>query len=78
MLAFPEQNIMHTCFLLAKSDHLTFQKYTKSARRLWLTPIILATQEAEIRRIVIKSHETPSRKYPIQNMAGKVAQVLDC
>jgi hypothetical protein len=37
-----------------------------------LTPVILATQEAEIRRIVVRSqprqivHETLSQKYPIQ------------
>jgi hypothetical protein len=36
----------------------------------WLAPIILATQEAEIRRIVAQSqprqivHKTLSRKYP--------------
>jgi hypothetical protein len=37
---------------------------------LWLTPIILATQEAEVRRIVVRSqpgqivYETQSRKNP--------------
>jgi hypothetical protein len=50
----------------------------------WLTPVILATQEAEIRRIVIQSHpgeivhETLSRKNPSQkNGAGGVAQGVD-
>jgi hypothetical protein len=42
------------------------------ARRQWLTPVILATQEAEIRRIVVPSqpgqivHQTLSLKYPTQ------------
>jgi hypothetical protein len=45
------------------------------AGRWWLTSIILATQEAEIRRIMIRSqhwqivHETLSQKW-----AGRVAQ----
>jgi hypothetical protein len=43
-------------------------------------PVILATQEAEIRRIMVQSqpgqivHETLSRKYPSQRRAGGVAQ----
>jgi hypothetical protein len=44
-------------------------------------PVILATQEAEIRRIVVRSHpgqivcETLSRKKPItKKRAGRVAQ----
>jgi hypothetical protein len=45
----------------------------------WLTPVILATLEAEIRRIVIQSQtgqivqETLSRKYPSQKRADGVA-----
>jgi hypothetical protein len=48
-----------------------------------LTPVILATQEAEIRRIMVQSqpgqivHETPSRKKPSQKRAGGVAQVVE-
>jgi hypothetical protein len=44
------------------------QKYL-GAGGWWLTPVILATQEAEITRIVVRSqpgqivHETLSRKY---------------
>jgi hypothetical protein len=40
-----------------------------SARRQWLTPVILATQEAEIRRLMVGSQlrqvfwETLSQKY---------------
>jgi hypothetical protein len=30
-------------------------KVTKPAGRWWLTPVILATQEAEIRRIMVRS-----------------------
>jgi hypothetical protein len=45
----------------------------------WLTPVILATQEAEIRRIAIPSQpgqivlETLSRKNTITKRAGGVA-----
>jgi hypothetical protein len=43
-------------------------------------PVILATQEAEIRRIMVQSlpgqivHETLSQKNPSQKRAGGVAQ----
>jgi hypothetical protein len=49
----------------------------------WLTPIILATQEAGFRKIEVQSQpwanssETLSRKYPTQNRAGGVAQVVE-
>jgi hypothetical protein len=49
-----------------------------------LTPIILATQEAEIRRIAVQSQlgqivpETPIlKKKKTQNRAGRVAQVVE-
>jgi hypothetical protein len=51
-----------------------------TARYQWLTPVILATEEAEIRRTVVQSHprktvhKTLSRKYPSQKRAGRVAQ----
>jgi hypothetical protein len=52
------------------------------ARCQWLTPVIPATQKAEIRRITVQSrpgqivHETLSRKYLTQKKkrAGGVAQ----
>jgi hypothetical protein len=50
----------------------------------WLTPVILAIQESEIRRIIVQSQprqivfETLSQKYPTQNRAGGVAQVVEC
>jgi hypothetical protein len=50
------------------------------ARHRWLTPIILATPEAEIRRITVWGQprqivrETLSRKNPSQKRAGGVAQ----
>jgi hypothetical protein len=58
-----------------------FLKKLKLAGHWWLTPVILATQEAEIRRIVVQSqprqiiHETLSQKNPSQKKrAGGVAQ----
>jgi hypothetical protein len=47
---------------------------------LWLTPVILATQEAESRRTVVQSQsahivpKTLSRKNPSQERVGGVAQ----
>jgi hypothetical protein len=55
-------------------------KEVKVSRVPWLTPVILATQKAEIRRIAVGSQpgqtvrETLSRKYPSQKKAGGVAQ----
>jgi hypothetical protein len=49
----------------------------------WLTPVILATQVAEIRRIVVQSqpgqvfHKTLSQKNPSQKRDGRVAQGVD-
>jgi hypothetical protein len=48
----------------------------------WLTPVILPIQEAEIRRITVRSQprqivwETLSQKNPPQNRNGRVAQVI--
>jgi hypothetical protein len=46
--------------------------------------VILVIEEAEIRRNTVQSqprqivHKTLFLKYPIQNRAGRVAQVLGC
>jgi hypothetical protein len=56
------------------------EKETIGARHWWLMPVILATQEAEIRRLVVRSQpgqivcKTPSRKNPSQKRADGVAQ----
>jgi hypothetical protein len=53
-----------------------FKKNLKAGHQ-WLTSIILATQEAEIRRIVVQSqsgqtvHETLSQKHPSQVGGGR-------
>jgi hypothetical protein len=58
-------------------------KRNQWARSQWLTPVILATQEAEIRRIEVRSQpgqivgENLPQKNPPQNRAGGVAQGVD-
>jgi hypothetical protein len=48
------------------------------------TPVILATQKAEIRRTMVQGQprqtvcKTLSPKYPTQNRAGRVAEVVEC
>jgi hypothetical protein len=47
-------------------------------------PIILATWEAEIKRITVESqageiaYETLSQKIPIENRTGRGSQVVEC
>jgi hypothetical protein len=59
-------------------ERSTVKKYLYIARRRWLTPIILATQEAEIWRIVVRSQprqivrETLFQKTLHKNRAGGV------
>jgi hypothetical protein len=56
------------------------RKGVPRAGHWWLTPVILTTQEAEIRRIVVQSQprqivlETLSQKNPLQKRTGGVAQ----
>jgi hypothetical protein len=61
-------------------EYTVFKNWLNLARHQWLTPVILAIQEAEIRRIVVRSHlgqivhETLSQKTCHKNRAGRVAQ----
>jgi mannosyltransferase OCH1-like enzyme len=51
------------------------KKYEKDAKHQWLTRVILAIQEAEIRRITVQSQpgqivlQTLSQKYPVVHLA---------
>jgi hypothetical protein len=69
---FPVSHFLNSCIL---KDTV--------ARCWWLTPVILATQEAEIRRIIVQSqprqtvHETlaqKKKKTHHKKRAGRVAQ----
>jgi hypothetical protein len=57
---------------LDNSETPSIKKKKKTAGHQWLKPIILATQEAEMRRITVQSqpgqtvHETLSQKNPLQ------------
>jgi hypothetical protein len=59
---------------------LSISKITRAARRWWLTPVTPATQEAEIRRIIVQSQlgqiicKTLSQKYSSRKRAGGVTQ----
>jgi hypothetical protein len=60
---------------IIKNENLAYDKVIALAKCWWLMPIILTTQEAEIKRIVVQSqprqivHETLS-----QNSGGGVVQ----
>jgi hypothetical protein len=66
-----------------KSRYSTGSKISNRAGHQWLTPVILATQEAAIRRVIVRSQpgqtvrETLSQKNPLHKKgggAGGVAQ----
>jgi hypothetical protein len=62
---------------------MAYSKSSILAGCQWLTPVILDTQEEEIRRIVVQSHprqivtKTLSQKLLHKNRAGGVAQGED-
>jgi hypothetical protein len=57
---------------IKRADNTNVGKKVKQARHQWLTPVILATEEAEIRRIMVRRqprqivHKTLSQKYLTQ------------
>jgi hypothetical protein len=59
-----------SCFL--KTPNCRERRRVNTGRHQWLIPVILTTQEAEIRRITVQSqprqmvHETLSQKNPSQ------------
>jgi hypothetical protein len=67
-------------YLREKPPPTSLFKIATFAGCRWLTPVILATQEAEIRRIIVRSQpgqkalKTLSRKKPITKKAGGVVQ----
>jgi hypothetical protein len=64
-----------------KPQYYKKKKDRQKGQAPWLTPVILATQEAEIRKIAVRSqprqivHETLSRKTHHKNRAGEWLKV---
>jgi hypothetical protein len=60
------------------------KNYVNADGCLWLTPVILASWEAEIRRMQVRSQpqqivcKTLSQKHPTQKRAGRVVPVVEC
>jgi hypothetical protein len=58
------------------------KNYVNADGCLWLTPVILASWEAEIRRMQVRSQpqqivcKTLSQKHPTQKRAGRVVPVV--
>jgi hypothetical protein len=75
----PESELQHHNYQRSKIPSSLKKKYTFG--HLWLAPVMLATQEAEIRKISVQSqprpkvHKTQSQKTLHKNRAGTVAQV---
>jgi hypothetical protein len=66
--------------LINKNKEDIYSHLNKFKRHQWLMPVILVTQEEEIRRITVQSHprqtvcETLSQKTLHKNRAGGVVQ----
>jgi hypothetical protein len=76
-------NVTHEAFIPKselESEKMGDDKINNGARCWWLTPVILATQEVEIRRITVRSqpgqivHQILSQKTLYKNRAGGVAR----
>jgi hypothetical protein len=63
---------------------LEFKTFRKTAGHWWLTPIILASWEAEIGKIMVQGQprqiiqETPISKITRAKWTGDMAQVVEC
>jgi hypothetical protein len=72
MLNLPQKYLTLQSKYLHQKSKKVYKTYMLEAGCWWLTPIILATQEAEIRRIEVQSQpgqivlETLSQKNPSQ------------
>jgi hypothetical protein len=75
-------HLLNICTIVSETSlaFITLFKRPTTAKYRWLMPVILATQEAEIRSMAVLSqskqivHDTLSRKYPTQKRAGGVIQ----
>jgi hypothetical protein len=52
--------ILESFFSMLSTENYLFEEGLFQARCRWLTPVILPTQETEIRRIAVRRHQANS------------------
>jgi hypothetical protein len=52
----PQYKCPRLCGRETALEHQSIRKIQKTVGHQWFTPVILATQEAEIRKMVVQSH----------------------